>query len=168
MKISGPHDEFRKPLSRGEDGELHVAGSLMIRSYLGGVSPESFYKDDSGVQWFKTGDQARMNADGAIFILGRFKDVIIRGGENIAPAAIEVSLQKFEGVEVSSNHTIFPCLVSITERYLGSSHWHTRQCIGWGRGSMCCDQTTCRYSDSTHEYTSVCLTASIRPFTLSG
>ena len=101
VKVSDSQDASGKPLDRGEDGELHISGALMIQGYLGGVSPESFYKDESGSQWFKTGDQARMDADGAIFILGRYKDIIIRGGENIAPAAIEVVLNKFDGVEVS-------------------------------------------------------------------
>jgi acyl-CoA synthetase (AMP-forming)/AMP-acid ligase II len=103
VKVSDPHDPFGKPLNRGEDGELQVSGPLMVRGYLGGVSAESFYRDESGIQWFKTGDQARMDTDGAIYILGRYKDIIIRGGENISPAAIEVVLNKFEGVEVNFN-----------------------------------------------------------------
>jgi len=103
VKISDPQDGIGEPLNRGEDGELHISGPLMVQGYLGGVSPESFYKDELGVQWFKSGDQARMNADGAIFLMGRYKDIIIRGGENIAPAAIEVVLHKFLGVEVNLN-----------------------------------------------------------------
>ena len=96
----------------------------MINSYLGGVSPESFYKDDSGVQWFKSGDQARMDANGAIFLMGRYKDIIIRGGENIAPAAIEVILNKFLGVEVSRTFSIFE--VRVSNSHLGSSHRYAR------------------------------------------
>jgi long-chain acyl-CoA synthetase len=39
--------------------------------------------------WLRTGDAARQDADGFIFIVGRFKEMIIRGGENISPLEIE-------------------------------------------------------------------------------
>lgn len=51
-----------------------------------------FYDDDVG-HWIITGDRAVMDEDGACHIVGRYKDLIIRGGENIAPKAIESYLQ---------------------------------------------------------------------------
>lgn len=51
-----------------------------------------FYDDDAG-HWIITGDRAVMDEDGACHIVGRYKDLIIRGGENIAPKAIESYLQ---------------------------------------------------------------------------
>lgn len=84
---------------RGVAGELHNGGVQVIGEYMDpNVKNDSFYVDEQGGQWIITGDQAVMEADGAIRISGRYKDIIIRGGENISPASIEALLQKAEGV----------------------------------------------------------------------
>jgi acyl-CoA synthetase (AMP-forming)/AMP-acid ligase II len=70
-----------------------MGGTSMVQGYLDGASPASFYSDDYG-SWFITGDQGTMAADGTVTISGRYKDLIIRGGENIAPAAIEAVFDK--------------------------------------------------------------------------
>lgn len=44
-----------------------------------------------------------MNSEGKVAITGRYKDMIIRGGENIAPAAIETILNKTASLEVSED-----------------------------------------------------------------
>jgi len=86
-------------LPRGQSGEIHESGPGVIAGYLGkGVGSESFYTDE-GRKWFKTGDRAFMHSDGRVSIVGRYKDMIIRGGENIAPAAIEAVLNGVPGVE---------------------------------------------------------------------
>ena len=84
--------ESRKPLRRGEIGELHVGGELLIQGYLVGDS-RAFYDDFQG-HWLATGDQAKMDGEGRIYVLGRYKDIIIRGGENLSPALIETCLNK--------------------------------------------------------------------------
>lgn len=87
------------PLPRGQPGEIHESGPGVIQGYLGdNVGTESFYVDE-GRSWFMTGDRAIMHGDGRVSIIGRCKDMIIRGGENIAPAAIEAVLNQFPGVE---------------------------------------------------------------------
>ena len=53
--------------------------------------------DQSG--WMKSGDLAVMDADGYITIIGRIKDMIIRGGENVYPKEIEEYLSKIQGVK---------------------------------------------------------------------
>lgn len=88
------------PLAVNEAGELHIGGSSVIKGYLGGIAAESFYEDCFG-HWHRTGDQAIIDQDGVLHILGRYKDLIIRAGENIAPLKIENSLAKIEGVTVS-------------------------------------------------------------------
>ena len=85
IKICPP--ESQEPCVIGEVGELHVSTSALTPGYLG-VEDGAFYHED-GCRWLATGDQARMHASGAVFILGRYKDVIIRGGENLSPALIE-------------------------------------------------------------------------------
>ena len=88
-------------LSRGQVGELHVGGSSIISNYLGNVNCDSFYNDHHG-RWLVTGDQAKLDHDGVVHILGRYKDIIIRGGENIAPQKIEFALGRIQDLEVRS------------------------------------------------------------------
>ena len=99
IKICAPGS--RHPLHRGELGELHVSGRSIIGSYLG-TDSQSFYTDNEGRDWFITGDQAKMEDSGSVYIYGRYKDLIIRGGKNISPAALEASLDKYDGVSVST------------------------------------------------------------------
>lgn len=92
--------ESKVVVARGEVGEVHQSGPGVTKAYLGtGIGTESFYSDENGKVWFITGDQGVMLPDGRISITGRYKDMIIRGGENIAPAAIESVLNKFCGIQ---------------------------------------------------------------------
>lgn len=91
---------IREVVKRNVPGELHMGGTSVIPGYLGGADPEAFYTDEFG-SWLKTGDQANMDEHGVVQILGRYKDLIIRGGENIAPAKIEECLGQIPGLMVS-------------------------------------------------------------------
>ena len=72
---------------RGVEGELMARGPMVARGYYGrdDLTRESFLPDG----FFRTGDRARMDEDGYIKVTGRIKDLVIRGGVNIAPAEIE-------------------------------------------------------------------------------
>ncbi|KAF2173859.1 hypothetical protein M409DRAFT_48774 [Zasmidium cellare ATCC 36951] len=97
MKICEPGT--RNVVPRGDFGELHNGGPQVIPHYMDSrVSQKDFYQDDEGIRWIITGDQAVMDVDGAVRITGRYKDMIIRGGENISPASIEDYLSKKEDV----------------------------------------------------------------------
>lgn len=90
-------------LPRGQVGEVHQSGPGTIQAYLGGErGAESFCHDDRGRIWFITGDQGIMHSDGRFTITGRYKDMIIRGGENIASAAIEAVIGPYCRSQVSS------------------------------------------------------------------
>ncbi|KAL8828178.1 MAG: hypothetical protein Q9191_002742 [Dirinaria sp. TL-2023a] len=95
VKICDP--DTRETLRRGDIGELHIGGPRVITSYLG-LADDQFYVDDDGCNWMATGDQALLDDAENAFILGRYKDLIIRGGENIAPAAIEFQLKKISAI----------------------------------------------------------------------
>ena len=95
-KICAP--ESRQILQRGEIGELHIGGPMVINDYLN-ISSDVFYEDE-GSKWFATGDQAKIDNSGAAYILGRYKDLIIRAGENISPITIESCLGKLSGIVV--------------------------------------------------------------------
>ena len=89
----------RNVVNRGEIGELHNGGPQVIHGYADPrVDQSSFYTDENGTRWIVTGDQAVMEEDGMIRISGRYKDMIIRGGENISPASIEDYLKRMPGV----------------------------------------------------------------------
>ncbi|MFF1564187.1 long-chain fatty acid--CoA ligase [Streptomyces sp. NPDC058293] len=77
------------PVEPGEMGEVLVRGPHVMRGYWGlpGESAAAFADG-----WFRTGDAARIDADGYVTIVDRFKDMIISGGENIYPAEVEDAL----------------------------------------------------------------------------
>ncbi|KAK4612094.1 Acyl-CoA ligase sidI [Fulvia fulva] len=94
IRICKPNS--REVVERGESGELHAGGLMVTNGYLGGVKGE-FYEDD-GTSWLVSGDQAVMEPSGEIFVMGRYKDLIIRGGENISPASIEAVVDTLPGI----------------------------------------------------------------------
>ncbi|KAI3399632.1 hypothetical protein diail_6273 [Diaporthe ilicicola] len=96
VKICSPDTTTPVPLNT--PGELHMSGLAVISGYLGGRNKEDFYVKD-GKQWFKSGDQAVMDEQNRIAIVGRYKDMIIRGGENISPNAMERVLNTIDGLE---------------------------------------------------------------------
>ncbi|MBX3595023.1 class I adenylate-forming enzyme family protein [Sphingomonas sp.] len=84
--IPGVEVRIADPDATGQ-GELHVrSAALMIGYWETGVQPI----DAEG--WYATGDLARIDPDGFIFITGRAKDMIIRGGENISCAHVEAAM----------------------------------------------------------------------------
>lgn len=97
LKICAPGS--RTPLRRNEIGELHQGGYPIFDGYYRGSEEdnEACYKEGS-VPWFATGDRGYMDAQSNIFLLGRFKDLIIRAGENISPLKIEQCLSGQPGV----------------------------------------------------------------------
>src|SRR5262249_52322357 len=73
--------------ARGERGELCCRGYNVMKAYYNNDAATQAAIDDEG--WLHTGDEASMDPDGYFRITGRIKDLIIRGGENIAPKEIE-------------------------------------------------------------------------------
>jgi steroid-24-oyl-CoA synthetase len=82
-----------KPWPGLPDAEILLRSPTQMSGYLG--SAESPIDDDG---WLHTGDLGRLDPDGYLWITGRSKDMIIRGGENIAPAAVERALTAISGV----------------------------------------------------------------------
>ncbi len=74
----------------GERGELCCRGYLVMRGYY--KMPEKTAETIEGEGWLHTGDLATMDAQGYVNIVGRLKDMVIRGGENLFPAEIEAFL----------------------------------------------------------------------------
>lgn len=85
IKIVDP--ETNKIVPRGQQGELCTRGYSVMRGYWNNDEETSRVIDKA--RWMHTGDLAVMTVDGNVKIVGRSKDVIIRGGENISPREIE-------------------------------------------------------------------------------
>jgi long-chain acyl-CoA synthetase len=79
-------DDDGRELPRGQVGEIEIRGATLMKEYF--RDPENTRRAMRG-GWLRTGDVARMDADGYIFIVGRSKEMILRGGENISPLEIE-------------------------------------------------------------------------------
>jgi fatty-acyl-CoA synthase len=73
--------------TRGKAGELCCRGYNVMKGYYNNPKATAEALDSDG--WLHTGDQATMDSQGYVRITGRIKDLIIRGGENIAPKEIE-------------------------------------------------------------------------------
>jgi fatty-acyl-CoA synthase len=77
------------PVDVGETGEVIVRGPHVMPGYWGLPDEAAAVFSDG---WFRSGDAARVDEDGYVFIVDRMKDMIISGGENIYPAEIEDQL----------------------------------------------------------------------------
>ncbi len=88
-------DAYGRHLPAGATGEVLVQGPNVMRGYLG--KPEETAKTIVD-GWLHTGDLGRIDADGYLSIVGRLKEMIIRGGENIYPKEIEDALSAFPAV----------------------------------------------------------------------
>ena len=81
-----------------EVGELFIKGPGITDAYLSPWTPQAEILEDG---WFRTGDQARRDADGAIFLSGRSKSVINVGGMKCFPEEIEATLNEHAAVKES-------------------------------------------------------------------
>ncbi len=90
VQILGPD---LRPLPAGHEGQIAVRTPYLMQGY----------DQDAGMPMhdgaFLTGDIGRLDGDGELYVTGRFKDVIIRGGVNISPKTIEDVLYGLEGVQ---------------------------------------------------------------------
>jgi fatty-acyl-CoA synthase len=79
-------------VARGEKGELLTRGYSVMQGYWG--DPEKTREAIDAARWMHTGDLAVIDADGFCSIVGRSKDMVIRGGENIYPREVEEFLYR--------------------------------------------------------------------------
>lgn len=88
-------DENGRDVAVGATGELIIQGPHVCAGYWKNEEATSIAFQDG---WFYTGDMARMDADGFFTIAGRFKDMIISGGENVYAAEVEAVFLEHEAV----------------------------------------------------------------------
>jgi len=92
-------DGNHKPVKIGDIGELCVRSPLIMEEYLN--RPEENEKVFAG-GWLHTGDMARMDADGYLYLVDRNKDMIISGGFNVYPSEVENCLAQHPHVAASA------------------------------------------------------------------
>lgn len=84
------------PVPQGEIGELAVKGPGVMKCYYNNPEATAAVLKDG---WLFTGDMARMDEDGFIYLIDRKKDVIISGGENIYPVQVEDFIRTHSAVK---------------------------------------------------------------------
>jgi fatty-acyl-CoA synthase len=98
-----PHIEIKivdaegKAVARGETGEFCTRGYSVMKGYWNDEDKTREAIDDGG--WMHTGDLATMDTEGYVNIVGRLKDMVIRGGENVYPREIEEFLYRHPKVQ---------------------------------------------------------------------
>ncbi len=97
QRIVDPNTE--EELSVGQEGELRLRGPNLMAGYYKRKSDTVNAIDDQG--YMRTGDIARIDEDGYLYITGRIKEMIIVGGENVFPREVEEILNKHNAVEAS-------------------------------------------------------------------
>ncbi|HUE07187.1 MAG TPA: AMP-binding protein [Acidimicrobiales bacterium] len=88
LRVSDPETGARMPT--GSSGELWVRGPEMFAGYADAAQTKAVIAPGG---WFRTGDLATVDGEGWLRIVGRLKDVIIRGGENISASEVEAALE---------------------------------------------------------------------------
>ncbi|OYW86522.1 MAG: AMP-dependent synthetase [Hyphomonas sp. 32-62-5] len=88
-------DDNGNTVGPGEVGELWVRGSSVIKGYINRPEATASTITDG---WLHTGDVARIDEDGFIYIVDRKKDMVLRGGENIYCAEVESSIYRHNAV----------------------------------------------------------------------
>jgi acyl-CoA synthetase (AMP-forming)/AMP-acid ligase II len=105
LRVVGPGGDDLPP---GEAGELWIKGPNVVQSYWN--KPEATAESLAG-GWLHTGDYARMDDEGFVYIVDRKKDMINRGGENIYSIEVEAALTShprvLEAAVVPRPHSIF-------------------------------------------------------------
>lgn len=84
-------DDVGRDVAKGETGEIIGYGRIVMAGYHNRpeATREAMLVDEEGREWLKTGDLGKLDDEGFLYIVGRKKDMIVSGGQNIYPADIE-------------------------------------------------------------------------------
>jgi len=83
----------------GEIGAVCINGPCVFKGYVEDIHNRGIWAEEG---WFNTGDLGRMDEDGYLWLTGRRKELIIRGGHNIDPATIEEALYQIPEIKVAA------------------------------------------------------------------
>jgi fatty-acyl-CoA synthase len=99
VKVVIPDGEGRylREAETDEIGVVCIAGPTVFKGYVEDIHNKGIWIREG---WFNTGDMGRMDKDGFLWLTGRSKELIIRGGHNIDPASIEEPIYRLNGVKM--------------------------------------------------------------------
>jgi len=97
-------------LPPGEPGEISIKGDAVMKGYYNRPDETAIVMTDDG--YFRTGDMGTLDEDGYVYILGRKKEMYIRGGENVYPPEVEDVLQEHPVV-------LFSAVIGIPDPVMG-------------------------------------------------
>jgi acyl-CoA synthetase (AMP-forming)/AMP-acid ligase II len=98
MEVRVVDPDSGERLGAGERGELHVRGVCVFEGYYDDPSSTATVLDPEG--WLHTGDIGEMDGEGRVIYLGRLKEMLKVGGENVAPAEIESHISTHPAVKL--------------------------------------------------------------------
>jgi acyl-CoA synthetase (AMP-forming)/AMP-acid ligase II len=130
-------DEKGAELPDGTPGEIVIRGPQVTSGYY--KNPEATVAAFFPGGWLRTGDIGRRDADGFFFITGRIKELIIKGGENIAPREIDEVLLRHPAV-------LDAAAVGVPDRHYGQE---IAACVVRREGAAC---TETELRDFCHEH----------------
>ncbi len=90
-------DKTGQEVPRGTQGEIMIKGDNVMKRYYKAPSKTAEALEPDG--WLHTGDLGYMDEDGFVFVNGRIKELIIKGGENIAPREIDEAFYKHPAIQ---------------------------------------------------------------------
>jgi acyl-CoA synthetase (AMP-forming)/AMP-acid ligase II len=96
IRIAVPDTHEIQEMPAGAVGEIVARGPMTPLCYVGAPELDARYRTADG--WVRTGDLGILSQDGALRVVGRLKDVVIRGGANISPAEVEIELAAHPGI----------------------------------------------------------------------
>jgi fatty-acyl-CoA synthase len=99
IKLLDEQGNYLRDARQNEIGNLCIRGATVFKGYLQAGKNAGIWVDGN---WFNTGDLGRIDADGYIWLTGRSKDLIIRGGHNIDPQMIEEALHSHPDVALAA------------------------------------------------------------------
>ena len=99
-------DDQQNQVAAKVTGEILIRGANVMQGYL--HQPEETAKTITTDGWLRTGDLGHMDDDGYVFVTGRMKELIIKGGENIAPREIDETLLEHDCVLEAAAFAV-PC-----------------------------------------------------------
>ncbi len=99
-------DDQQNQVAAMVTGEILIRGANVMQGYL--HQPEETAKTITTDGWLRTGDLGHMDDDGYVFVTGRMKELIIKGGENIAPREIDETLLEHDCVLEAAAFAV-PC-----------------------------------------------------------
>jgi acyl-CoA synthetase (AMP-forming)/AMP-acid ligase II len=125
---AGVVDAATNPVADGVTGEVVIRGPNVLQGYY--KNPTATASSFTSDGWFRTGDLGFRDADGFFFITGRIKELIIKGGENIAPREIDEALLRHPQI-------LDAAAVGIPDRHFGQD---IMACVVLREGEICSEE----------------------------